>query len=172
MISLNLTSQQLTNIGLFAAELIRERTSSGIDAQGNPFKSYSSKVFFRPIGGMTAKQRNALANLVKNKQAEYVKKENKNLWALIHGYDVWKKVAYPDEYNGGVVNLRATGKMMDALTVINVDQSKQEFTLGFARPEMARIAYYNEQRGRVFNGLTESDKEQLYNYAARLIKVN
>lgn len=168
---LDFTYEQLNALGLYAAELIRERTAKGIDADGTPFKPYSTKTFFRPVGGLTAKQRSALAKLVKENKAEYIMKDGKKLWALINGYDTWKSVAFPDEYDGGVVNLRATGKMMSALTVIDVNDAKQEFTLGWVRPELARIANYNAQRGRTFLGFTEKEKEKMIDDFVKLIEV-
>lgn len=168
---LTLTYEQLNALGLYAAEMIRERTAKGIDAEGKPFKPYSTKTFFRPVGGLTAKQRAALAKLVKENKAEYIMKDGQKLWALINGYDTWKSVAFPDEYDGGIVNLRATGKMMDALTVIDVKESKGEVTLGWARPELARIAQYNIDRGRMFLGHSKKETSELVEQFIKLVKV-
>lgn len=166
-----LTYEQLHTLGLYAAELIRERTAEGFDDKGNKFKPYSSKKFFRPIGGLTSKQRKALADLVKAGKAEYIMKDGEKLWALINGYDTWKSVAFPDEWRGGTVNLRATGKMMDGLTVIDVKPSDNTFTLGWVRPELALIAGYNAARGREMLGLSPIDEEKLSDKVAQLIEV-
>lgn len=168
---LEISSEILFTLGLYAAELIRERTASGSDAFGKKFKPYSDKKFFRPVGGLTAKQRSALAQLVKANKAEYIMKDGKKLWALINGYDTWKSVAFPDEYKGGTVNLRATGKMMDGLTVIDVNEAKAEFTLGWVRPELVLINSYNEMRGRMMLGLSPLDEEKLQDKLAQLIEV-
>jgi len=168
---LNFTYEELNLLGLYAAETIRERTAKGIGADGSPFKPYSTKKFFRPLGGLTAKQRTALEGLVKANKAQYIMRDEQKLWALIEGYDTWKSVAFPDEYDGGTVNMRATGKMMDAMTVIDVDETKQEFTLGWVRPELARIAYYNELKGRTILGFTDKEKSTMVDEFIKTIQV-
>lgn len=143
----------LKKIGMVIIANIQKRTESGIDADGKPFKAYSTKTFAMPSGAITKR---AQKILVKDGNLQYFNTKGGSLWAvIIGGYAVLKKAVYAKTSSNGTVNLMATGAMMRSLRVQSTGNNS--ITLGFANTESANKAYYNKVMGREFLGLSPDD---------------
>lgn len=169
----SLTEQQLGKVGLKAVTMIQERTAAGkglaTSGELEAFKPYSENWFFIPLGALTGKQKAALEDLATDTNKAQIITRGDKLYALIHGYKLWKKAAYPDAEDG--VNLSATGDMMNFLTVIRKDAGAQTVTLGWDSPELALRAEY-VQHGRSprrFLGLSSEESLDLARFAAKLL---
>ncbi|HAT75543.1 MAG TPA: hypothetical protein DCS19_01560, partial [Flavobacterium sp.] len=158
-LEVTLTEADLKKVALKAVELIKKRTASGKDAKGSAFKKYSERWFARPAGGITRSKMKLLSNEAKrsNDNVVFFKTKAGKSWLLINGYKKFKSIVYPDEFQGGTVNLRATGDMLDGLGYINADSKAMKFTLGWVDTELAERAFFNEEKGRSLLGLTDDE---------------
>ena len=168
-IKFTLSPEDLTKLGLKGAGMIVERTQKGIGANGNPFTPYSELPFAMPFGGITLRARKNLGDKLKVFKTKLGK-----LWAVIEGgYAAFKAAAYPQD---GSVNLTATGRMLNALTVIATDPANNSTILGFTNGEEALKAWYQNEAGagksrtiRKFLGFTDQEKGELAAWAATRI---
>lgn len=172
-LQVTLSEANLKKVALKAVELIKKRTEAGKDAKGNAFKGYSEKWFARPAGGIPRAKMKILKELSdkSDDEIQFFKKKGKKTWLLINGYKKYKSLVYPDEYQGGKPNLRATGDMLDGLGYINTDSKAMKFTLGWVDTELAERAFFNEEKGRSLLGLTDDEIAILNDYAADLATI-
>lgn len=171
-LQIQLSDADLTRIGLHGATMIVERTLKGIDRHGNPFAPYGETPFAMPLGAITARARQALGENLH----EFTTKQGA-LWAVIEGgYAAFKAAAYPQD--AGSVNLSQTGRMLNSLTVVRTDPTKNSVTLGFVTGEEAQKAWYHTQAGagpsrviRDFLGWTDEEQVQLAAMAALTVQL-
>lgn len=121
---------------------------------------------FLGYGGLLKKHESIIEALYSSGDLKYFRTKAGKLWLLIRGYDLFKKNFNPDEYVGHV-NLRATGNMLDSMTIIKVDAKNGTFQIGWQDAELAEIAYYNELKGRQFLGFTNEERQKLETLAAQ-----
>ena len=153
----------MNKVGFYAISLIKERTGQGKDAKGSDFKPYSTRMFAMPYGFLK-KQKALVEKFVKSKEMTMITRDGKQTWVLIaKGYSFYKE-NFSRNWEGGKVNLKLSGEMMKAITVIGTDG--KSFTVGWVRPELAERAYYNEEKGREFLGLTDEDMSKIYDFVA------
>lgn len=146
------TPVQLKRIGLHLLSLIRDRTAKGLDAKGLPFKSYSKNPFVIPYAVATKK---AVNELVKQNKAVIFYRAGKKMALIKSGYLEYKKLVYKDTSYDGTVNLMLTGRMMQDLNVLDLQDNK--ILIGFNNTEMAERAGFNAMRGRHFLGFSDKD---------------
>ena len=152
-VKIEYSQQQLKRIGLHLVSLIRDRTAKGKDKDGLPFKEYSKNAFGMPYGAANKK---AVRQLVKEDKAVIFTSANNKKWVLFKtGYLDYKKLLYKDTSYDGTVNLMLTGRMMQDLNVIQLDNNR--IVIGFNNAEMAQRAGFNAMRGREFLGLSNAD---------------
>ena len=167
-IKVTLSDANMKLLGLKAVQMIKKRTAEGKGADGD-FKDYSDRWFARPAGGHTEavmKKFKALGD----DQVKWFSREGKQEWMAFKGYKAYKEIVYKDEYEGGKVNLRATGDMMDGFTVIaNGDGF---VTLGWIDMELAERAAFNEMRGRSILELTEKEVTELEEFAVGRVEIS
>lgn len=145
----------LTKIGNRVISLIIQRTTEGKDINGKPFRGYSTRPFALPAGATTKR---ALAILVKDGRASYFTTRAGSLWVVIKdGYKALKEAEFAKAGGAGGVTLQRTGRMLRAMTVTSVNASPPGIVLGFTRTEDAQKAFWNQQRGRVFFGITAEE---------------
>lgn len=133
--------------------IIKKRTQSGLDKDGAPFKPYSTKPFKMPSGAATKRAKRELMN---KGELSYFKTQGGKLWIVVRsGYLGYKKAVYSKTGFTGAPNLMMTGQMMGAFAPIVY--SDTGFTLGFTRSEEAQKAFWNQQMGRDFLGMTEKE---------------
>lgn len=144
----------LRKLALFFIGVIQKRTLEGKDADGKPFKGYSTKPFAMPSGAITKR---AVKSMVSAEEANYTN-HNGKLWIVVRGgYKVAKKRIMENSPGyDGTVNLTLSGRMLKALTPVTVN-SKGEIVIGFTREEDAQKAIWNEESGRKFLGLSQED---------------
>ena len=153
-------------LGFKAIELIKKRTEKGKDVDNQDFKPYSQKWFGRPAAGLQKNQLEALQGLQEETEISYTRRDNSILFILIKGYDLYKKTVYSREYGDGTPNLRATGEMMDGMTVIDSDNNS--FMIGWVRPELSERAFYVNEL-REFFSLNDDEIDELMLYAENFI---
>lgn len=169
-ITFTISEQGLRRLGIVGVQRIQSRTEKGLDVDGKAFPDYSTDWFFRPVGGHTRSQIAELKKLQQIGEVQFITRNQQALWMLVHGYDIYKRNLFPQEYTGRV-NLRQTGAMMDALTVIRVEGNR--VTIGFADVDQAEKAYYNEEgkEKRRFMGLTALEQEELARIALQYVEI-
>ena len=152
--------RQLRAVGARITEIILDRTAEGFDANNKPFDDYSTRPFKMPSGAITKGNRKVL---LKDGKLHYFKTKTGALWVVIEGgYVALKKVMFRKTSYGGTVNLMATGKMLRAVKIVQVVNTKTggRIQIGFTRAEEAEKAKWNAEKGREFLGITD---EELYN---------
>ena len=166
-IELRFDRSKMRKAGERAVALVTQRTQEGRDRHGDDFAPYSTRPFAMPAGG-TKRKRDALGEL----DADYFQR-NGSLWAVVEGgYAAYKKKRYQNSPGGGeTVNLTATGGMLGALSVTDVQTGAANgtaVTVGFSRLEAAEKAYYHSVAGagpsetiRDLMGLTEEEADEI-----------
>jgi hypothetical protein len=158
-LELKLDPLALRRAGARAVEIILQRTQQQHrDADGRPFKPYSTRDLALPLGAIPKNvqarlrrdvgARRGLRRLSIDDGLNVFTSQRGTLWAIIEGgYAAYKKARYPQD--DGRVNLTASGAMLRALRVVRVTAHKDggTVTLGFSRDEAAQIAYYHEVEG-------------------------
>ncbi|MEP7217946.1 MAG: hypothetical protein ABI876_03470 [Bacteroidota bacterium] len=173
MLDLKIQPDALRRVGLKSIELITIRTLAGRDANNAPFAPYSTEPFARPLGGITARARAALGET----GLKIFKTRGGHLWAVITGgYRALKAASNPQD--GPAVNMSATGAMLRALTIINVNAGARTVSIGFSRGEEAIKAYWHNVTGvgrqhtiRKFMGVAPSEQPTLAAIAAEGITI-
>ncbi|MCB0713406.1 MAG: hypothetical protein KDD67_13845 [Ignavibacteriae bacterium] len=163
--------EALREIGLRAAQMIRDHARAGLGADGQPLKPYSEKPFARPLGGITQKARKNLGD-----QLTIFTTRQGKLWAIIEGgYKAFKRAAYPKD--GDEVNLTATGNMARSITLISVSPDGT-LVIGASRAEEAEKLLYHSELGagksrviRDVMGLSEKEVEELAQMAAARVRL-
>lgn len=157
---LQIDRRALLLAGEFAVTAIVERTARGEDADGRPFKPYSTRALALPAASVPKRTRMRLS---KGEDGLYyfTSRRSGALWFVVEGgYAAVKAARYPQDK--GAVNLHATGAMMRALRIIGIEQTTDSggaVTVGFSRPEEAQKAFWNS-RSRRFLGLTPSEQAE------------
>ena len=144
--------QQVLRIGLHCIKLIRDRTQSGLDKDGNPFKPYNNTTWFIAVSQATKR---ALDLLKKENSVNFVYIGGERFAVIKGGYANYKRAYNANNGWDGTVNLTMTGQMLGNMTII--DKSNSSFTIGFQSPEMAKRALRNIELGRDFLGLSPKD---------------
>lgn len=148
------SQKQLKIIGLHLLSLIRDRTAKGIDKDGKPFIPYSTRPFKIPYAAAT---KSAVKELVKQGKALIINQNGVTKAIIKTGYLDYKKLVYKDTAYDGTVNLMLTGRMMQDLNVIRIENN--QVVIGFGNVQMAERAAQNIRRGRDFLGLSPADLE-------------
>lgn len=151
-VKIEYSQQQLKRIGLHLVSLIRDRTAKGKDKDGFPFKEYSKRPFAIPYANAT---KAAVKQLVKEGKAVLFMRNGKKMALIKTGYLDYKQLVYKNTGYDGTVNLMLTGRMMQDLNVIQLDNNR--IVIGFNNAEMAQRAGFNAMRGREFLGLSNAD---------------
>ena len=151
-VKIEYSQQQLKRIGLHLVSLIRDRTAKGKDKDGLPFKEYSQRPFDIPYANAT---KAAIKQLVKEGKAVLFMRNGKKMALIKTGYLEYKQLVYKNTGYDGTVNLMLTGRMMQDLNVIQLDNNR--IVIGFNNAEMAQRAGFNAMRGREFLGLSNAD---------------
>lgn len=137
--------------GQLAVQLVLDRTTAGRDRFGQAFRPYSTQRLAVPSGSTTtaARKRLEAAGAIEY----FTSKRSGGLWMLVEGgYAALKAARYPQD--GGAVNLRATGAMLDGLGI--VAQDGDSVTIGFASvPESLKAGWNIASRD--FMGLTSAE---------------
>lgn len=167
-IKIKLPDADMKLLGLKAVQMIKKRTAEGKGVDGD-FKKYSERWFARPAGGHTQAVMRKFISLGEDTM-KWFRRDGGQDWITFNGYKKYKEVVYKDEYDGGKVNLRATGDMMDGFTVIATGDGV--VTLGWIDMELAERAAFNELRGRSILGLTEAEVGELEEFAASRVEVS
>ena len=151
----------MNKVGFYAISLIKERTGQGKDAKGADFKDYSRNPFAMPYGFLK-KHKRKVDDFVASGKMQIITRDGKQTWVVIkEGYSFYKE-HFSRNYEGGKVNLKLSGEMLKAMTVTGSDG--KSFTIGWVRPELAERAFYNEEKGREFLGLTDDDLNEIYEF--------
>lgn len=157
-LSLKVERDALRRAGQAAVAIIVERTQRGLDADGRPFKPYSTRPFALPYTptAFTRRTEVLLRRGPGGGLVIFTTRKGGSLWALIKGgYAAYKAARYP-AYEGRA-NLTASGAMWRGFSVIRVDERAGTVRLGFSRAELAERAAFNE-RTRHWRGLTSDEK--------------
>jgi hypothetical protein len=133
-------------------ELMRERTEKGLDINKKPFKSYADTSAI-PAAAIPSKFRQTF----KQKGVLSFFVFNKKTWVRIEGgYRAYKQIVFKDNYDGGKVNLKAKGEMLNSLKVLSTANGK--IKIGFADTKNEKIAGYVQAK-RKFLGITQAEIE-------------
>ena len=145
------TKKDTMSLAMNTLASIKLRTSKGLDADGNPFDSYSVKPIYIPIGKGTGAR-------LKPKGGR-VSRTGKSVF-YAGGYEEYKhksrKRGSPND--SAEVDLVLSGSLMNNLVVLNAEQTK--FTIGLTSHVQYYGYYVNEKRE--FIGLSDKDVEILF----------
>lgn len=158
---LQIDRKALLLAGEFAVSAIVERTARGEDADGRPFKPYSTRALALPAGAVP-KRVQARLRRAENGLYYFKSRKTGKLWFVVEGGYAAIKRAQTGKENP-VPDLWGTGSMMRALRVLGVEQGASGggvVTVGFSRPEEAQRAYWNS-RTRRFIGLTADEQAEV-----------
>lgn len=148
----SINKETLQKVGNKIVSLIYERTASGKDVNGSPFKAYSTKPFKMPAAAVTKRARKIL---LKNNEISYFRK-NGLLWLVAkNGYLPIKKAIYKQTSYDGTVNLILKGQMLRSMSASTV--GSDSVRVSFNSGEMTQRAIYNIEKGRNFFGISEKE---------------
>lgn len=152
-------NKALNNIGNEAVRLVRQGIDSQVSPDGSEYPNYSFQYWFNKY------KRKRFRGKVRGKKAK--------AWQRL-------KIAALSEWLGNSgATLIDTGAMVASISVIKTDTANREIEIGFSDENAAKVAFYHNIGGagqsrvlRRFMGLSDSQSQELSNYAAQQISTD